>query len=135
MGLGKKDAKRILVYNINMEALRKHHISFKNAINGIIWAFTTQPNFKIHFTLAAGTLALGFLLKVTFVEMTILVLTIVFGLGVEMVNTSIESMTDLITTEYRKEAKIAKDVAAGMMLVTAIGAVIIAGLIFLPRII
>jgi len=116
-----------------MDALRKHHISFKNAINGIIWAFTTQPNFKIHLTLALLALAAGLALQVTFVEMTILVLTIVFGLGVEMVNTSIEAMTDLITIEYRKEAKIAKDVAAGMMLVTAIGGVLVACLIFLPR--
>lgn len=118
-----------------MEALRKHHISFKNAINGIIWAFTTQPNFKIHFTLALLALVAGLVLQITFIEMTILVLTIVFGLGVEMVNTSIESMTDLITTEYKEEAKIAKDVAAGMMLVAAVGAVIVACLIFLPRLI
>lgn len=135
MGLGEKDTKRILVYNIVMEALRKHHISFKNAINGIIWAFTTQPNFKIHFTLALAALVFGLVLNVTFIEMTILVLTIVFGLAVEMVNTSIESMTDLITMEYRQEAKIAKDVAAGMMLVAAIGAAIVACLIFLPRLI
>lgn len=116
-----------------MEVLRKHHISFKNAFNGLIWAFTTQPNFRVHFILAAAALILGFVLKITYTEMTILVLTIVFGLGVEMVNTSIESMTDLITTQYHENAKIAKDVAAGMMLLTAIGAVIVASLIFLPR--
>lgn len=65
--------------------------------------------------------------------MTILVLTIVFGLGIEMVNTSIEAMTDLITREWHKEAKIAKDVSAGMMLLAATGAVCVALLIFLPR--
>lgn len=117
-----------------MEALRRHHISFKNAISGVLWAFSTQPNFKIHFTLSAVALILAVLFKITYVEMTILVLTIVFGLGVEMVNTAIESMTDLITTQYRMEAKIAKDVAAGMMLITAIGAVLVACLIFLPKI-
>lgn len=56
------------------------------------------------------------------------------GLGVEMVNTSIEAMTDLITKDYKIEAKIAKDVSAAMMLVAAFGAVIVAGLIFLPKI-
>lgn len=117
-----------------MEILRKHHISFKNAISGVLWAFSTQPNFKIHFTLSVIALLLGAIFKITYVEMTILVLTIVFGLGAEMVNTSIESMTDLITIEYRKEAKIAKDVAAGMMLITAIGTVLVACLIFLPKI-
>jgi diacylglycerol kinase (ATP) len=116
-----------------MKRLRQHHISFKNAINGIIWAFTTQPNFKIHIILSIVAIILGVLLKVSYTELTVLVLTIVFGLGVEMANTSIEAMTDLITTEYRKEAKIAKDVSAGMMFLVAIGAIIVASLIFLPR--
>ena len=118
-----------------MEALRKHHISFKHAFDGIIWAFRTQPNFRVHFALSLAAILFGIFLKVTYIEMTILVLTIVFGLGVEMVNTSIEAMTDLITTQHQQTAKIAKDVAAGMMLVVAIGAVTVACLIFLPRII
>lgn len=75
----------------------------------------------------------GFALQVSYTEMTILVLTIVFGLGVEMVNTSIEAMTDLITDEWKQSAKIAKDVAAGMMLLTAIGATLVAGFIFIPK--
>lgn len=116
-----------------MELLRKHHISFKHAIDGIIWAFTTQPNFKIHFILASAAILLALFLRITYVEMTILCLTIFFGLGAEMINTAIESMTDLITSEYKQSAKIAKDVAAGMMLLTAIGAVIVAAIIFLPR--
>lgn len=117
-----------------MELLRKHHISFKHAIDGIIWAFTTQPNFRVHLILASMAILLGVFLRITYIEMTILCLTIVFGLGVEMINTAMESMTDLITTEYKQSAKIAKDVAAGMMLLTAIGAIIVAALIFLPRI-
>lgn len=116
-----------------MEVLRKHHISFKNAMAGLIWAFSTQPNFRVHFFLSFIAILLGFILHITYLEMTIIVLTIIFGLGVEMINTSIEAMTDLITTEYRQSAKIAKDVAAGMMLLTAIGAIIIACIIFLPK--
>lgn len=116
-----------------MNLLRKHHISFKNAFNGIIWAFRTQPNFRIHFALSLLVVILGVWYKITPVEWTILVMTIVFGLGVEMVNTSIEAMTDLITTKYHENAKIAKDTAAGMMLLTAIGASLVGSLIFLPR--
>lgn len=118
-----------------MDALRKHHISFKHAFDGIIWAFSTQPNFKVHFSLSLLAIMLGVFLRISYVEMTILTFTIVLGLAVEMVNTSIESMTDLITTEYKQNAKIAKDVSAGMMLLTAIGTVIIACLIFLPKLI
>ncbi len=67
------------------------------------------------------------------VEMVLIVFTIVLGLSVEMVNTALESMTDLITTEWKAQAKIAKDVSAGMMLLTAVGAVIVAGLLFVPH--
>ena len=116
-----------------METIRRHHISFLNAFNGIVWAFKTQPNFRVHTLLAVSAILLGIILNISHLEMTIIVLTIIFGLGVEMVNTSIEAMTDLITTEWKLQAKIAKDVAAGMMLLTAFGAVIVAYLIFIPK--
>lgn len=115
-------------------SIRQHHISLKNAWNGIIWSLRTQPNFKIHFTLALFVVLLGLFYQISHVEMTILILTIVFGLGVEMVNTSIEAMTDLITTDWKEDAKTAKDVSAGMMLMTAIGTVVVALFIFYPRI-
>ena len=67
--------------------------------------------------------------------MAIIIFTIVLGLSAEMVNTSLEAMTDLIKKEYSEEAKIAKDVSAGMMLLTSIGAILVAGLIFIPYII
>lgn len=117
-----------------MEVLKKHHISFKNAFAGLIWAFTTQPNFKIHIFFSILALLLCYVLEVSKIETAIIILTIVFGLGVEMVNTSIEAMTDLITANYHKDAKIAKDVAAGMMLLIAVGAIIIGLFIFLPKI-
>lgn len=116
------------------ETFRKHHISFKTAIAGIQWALRTQPNFRVHLVLSAMALIGGWLFRVSSVEMLILLFTIVLGLSAEMVNTAIESMTDLITKEWRAEAKIAKDVSAGMMLVTAIGALIVALVIFLPHI-
>lgn len=117
-----------------MEHLRIHHISFKNAISGIKWSVSTQPNFKVHLLLSSLALLLGYLLKVTFLEITVIVFCIVLGIAAEMINTSIESMCDLITTEWKKEAKIAKDVSAGMMLIVATGTFIVAGFIFIPKI-
>ena len=114
------------------EALRKHHISFKNAWAGILWAFKTQPNFRVHVVLSLLALALAWYLRITTTEAAVIVFTIVLGLTSEMINTSLETMTDLITREWRPEAKIAKDVAAGMMLITAMGAIIIAIVIFTP---
>lgn len=116
------------------EAIRKHHISLKTAVAGVRWAVRTQPNFRVHLVLSGLALFGGWLFRVTSVEMLILVFTIVLGLSAEMINTALESMTDLITREWRQEAKIAKDVSAGMMLVTAAGAMIVAAVIFIPHI-
>ena len=115
------------------EAIRKHHISIKTAIAGLGWAIGTQPNFRVHLVLSAVAVLGGWYFRVTATEMLILIFTIVLGLSAEMVNTAIESMTDLITREWREEAKIAKDVSAGMMLITAVGALIVAAIIFFPH--
>ena len=114
--------------------LAQHHISFKNAFAGLIWSLRTQPNFRIHVLLSLVAILLGIFLGISRVEWAIIVFTIVLGFSSEMINTSLEAMTDLITKEWREEAKIAKDVAAGMMLTVAFGAVAVAVLIFLPRI-
>ncbi len=116
------------------EVLKKHHISFKAAAAGVLWAIRTQPNFRIHLTLSLLAILGGFYFRVTATEMLILVFMIILGLASEMINTALESMTDLITRERRAEAKIAKDVSAGMMLITALGALIVAFVIFFPYI-
>lgn len=66
--------------------------------------------------------------------MGILGVMILLVLSAEMINSAIEKMVDLITLEHRKEAKIAKDVAAGMVLLTALGSIIVGVLIFVPHI-
>lgn len=111
----------------------RHHISFQNAWSGLWWAIRTQPNFRVHITLSLLAVALCWFLEVSPVEWTIVIFTIVLGLSAELVNTSLEAMTDLITHEWRKDAKIAKDVAAGMMLTVAIGALCVAALILGPK--
>jgi diacylglycerol kinase (ATP) len=116
------------------DVLRQHHISFKNAFAGLFWALRTQPNFRVHIVCAILALLFGVYFKISHIEMAIILFTILLGLSGEMINTALESMTDLITREWRKEAKIAKDVAAGMMLLIAFGAIGIAGFIFTPYI-
>lgn len=115
--------------------LRAHHISFQNAFAGLWWAITTQPNFRVHITLSLVAVIFGWWVGLNAIEWTIIVFTIVLGLGAEMVNTALEAMTDLITREWRKEAKVAKDVAAGMMLVTSLGALVVAGFILAPKLV
>ena len=116
------------------EILRQHHISFKNALSGVKYAFFTQPNFRVHLFLSTLAVIGAKILSISNTEMIIIIFTIVLGIAGEMINTAIESVTDLVTTEWRKEAKISKDVSAGMMLCISIGAFAIACVIFLPYI-
>ena len=115
-----------------MKTLRQHHISFKNAFAGLVWALKTQPNFRVHMAFSLAAIVLGFYLNITATEMSIIFFTILLGLSAEMINTALEAMTDLITQKWQSQAKIAKDVSAGMMLLVAIGAVLIALSIFGP---
>lgn len=116
------------------EVIRYHHTSIKNAIAGVKLALTTQPNFVIHITLSFFVILLGFYFAISKTEWLILVFTIFWGLATEMLNTAVEAVTDLVTKEWRQEAKIAKDVSAGMMLTVAFGSIVVAAIIFLPRI-
>jgi len=118
-----------------MRILRRHHISFQNAFAGILWAIRTQPNFRVHLVLSTLAISGGLFLGISRVEMTVILFTILLGLAAEMINTAIESVTDLVTKEWRTDAKTAKDVAAGMMLLVAFGAVGVAIFIFWPYLI
>lgn len=114
--------------------MRQHTISFKHAFEGIFYVFKTQPNFRIHSGATFLVLLASWYLEVTRQDLIILLFTIMLVLITEMLNTAIEAMTDLITLEKRVYAKIAKDVAAGMVLMAAILAVVIGVIIFLPYI-
>jgi diacylglycerol kinase len=111
---------------------RFHTISFKHAFTGLAHTFVSQPNLRIHLTIALLVLVSGWWLGITRIEWIILLFTIMWVLVSEMINTVIEAISDLLTTEYHRSVKIAKDVAAGMVLVGAIGAVIIGFIIFTP---
>lgn len=115
--------------------IHHHTITFKNAFRGLKWAFSTQPNFKIHITLGFLSLFFGIILQISSVEFVILLFLIFVGLAIETVNTAIEQTTDAIDTKWRKDIGLAKDISAGAMLIFAIGAVVIACFIFIPRII
>ena len=80
----------------------------------------------------APAVALGFLLRIERGEWLALVLTIVLVLAAEGVNTAVEAAVDLASPAYHPLAKVAKDVAAGTVLLTAIGAVIVGLILFLP---
>lgn len=106
--------------------------SFSYAFYGINYALNNDQNLIIHLIVATIVIVASIILKVTPYEMGILGLTILFVISAEMINSALEKMVDLITKEHCMEAKIAKDVSSGMVLISAIGAVIIGLLIFIP---
>ena len=105
---------------------------FKNAFNGLLFAFKTQRNFIAHFIISFLVIALAVWLKITFGRFLILLLLIIFCLVVEMANTVVEKTVDLITDKWDPKSKIAKDLAAGMMLLASLGAVLVGLLILFP---
>ncbi|MDP2585689.1 MAG: diacylglycerol kinase family protein [Candidatus Levybacteria bacterium] len=108
--------------------------SFGYAFEGLFHAIKFNRNFKIHLVVALMVILLSIFFNVRSYEMGILGVMILLVILAEMINTAIEEMVNLITNEHRREAKIAKDVAAGMVLVTAMGAVVVGIFIFTPYI-
>lgn len=108
--------------------------SFQYALQGVKFAVVNNQNIKIHIIVAVLVIAASLFFRINAFEMGILGVMILLVFSAEMINTSIEEMTNLITREHAKEAKIAKDVAAGMVLVVSSGAVIVGVLIFLPHV-
>lgn len=106
--------------------------SFGFALEGFLHALKHNRNLRIHLIMALAVIILSVFFRINKYEMSILGVVILLVISSEMINTAIEEMVNLITLEHKKEAKIAKDVAAGMVLVTSVGSVIIGFLIFTP---
>lgn len=106
--------------------------SFRYAFEGVWHAFRNNRNLRIDFTAALVVIILSVIFHTSPYEKGVLGITILLVICSEMINTSLEEMVNLITSEHRKEAKIAKDVAAGMVLIAAMGSVIVGIFIFAP---
>ena len=103
--------------------------SFEHAYRGMISAVRTQRNMRFHVVAAVAALVGSLLLGVSELELAVLVLTILVVFVTEMFNTAMEFVVDLVTSEYHPLAKLAKDVSAGAVLVSSVGAVLIGYLI------
>jgi diacylglycerol kinase (ATP) len=108
-------------------------VSFKYAWAGISYAFATQRNFRIHVTIGSFAIGLGLFLNLGAVKMSVIGLTIGIVLAMELLNTALESVVDLtIEQNYHPLAKIAKDCAAGAVMISALAAVLVAGSLLVP---
>jgi diacylglycerol kinase (ATP) len=104
--------------------------SFNFAIEGIVHVLRTHRNMRIHLAVAAGVLAAAAAIGVDKLELIALLLAIAFVLIAEMLNSAIEHAIDVATTSFDPLAKLAKDVAAGAVLIAAINALAIGYLVF-----
>jgi diacylglycerol kinase (ATP) len=104
--------------------------SFNYAFEGIIHVLRTQRNLRIHFLAATAVLIVALYLAVSKIELIALLLAIAFVLITEMVNSAIEGAIDISTTSFDPNAKLAKDIAAGAVLIATVNAVAIGYLVF-----
>ena len=109
--------------------------SFKHALRGIWLIFKTQHNMWIHLLAIVFVLALGIYTNLNLNEWLFIVFSIGLVLVAELVNTGIEYLGDAITDEENEKVRNAKDVSAGAVLIAALVALVVAGLVFIPRLI
>ena len=104
--------------------------TFNYAFQGVVHVLRTHRNMRIHFAIAAGVLIAALALGVSRLELIALLLSITFVLVAEMVNSAIEGAIDVATTAFDPMAKLAKDVAAGAVLIAAVNAIAVGYLVF-----
>ena len=108
--------------------------SFNFAFEGVIHTLATQRNMRIHFAAAAVAMLACLGLGVTRVELAMVIFAASFVIATEMLNTAVEASIDVATTSFNPLAKVAKDVAAGAVLIATFNAISIGYLVFAPRV-
>jgi len=107
--------------------------SFSYAFGGLIYSLKTQRNMKIHFLAGIGVLTLSLFLPFNGYDYLFVFFAVALVIITEMINTAIEATVDLFTKDYHRLAKIAKDVAAGAVLLAAINSVGVLFLVVIPK--
>src|ERR1700742_544256 len=106
---------------------------FGYALNGIRHAAATQLNFRVHLVAAVIAVYAGYALHISKDEWLWIILCIAMVLVAELFNTAIEFLVDLVSPDYNKKAGLVKDMSAGAVLITAICALVIGLIIFVPK--
>jgi diacylglycerol kinase (ATP) len=104
--------------------------SFNYAFEGIIHVLRTQRNMRLHFLIAFVVVVVALIVNVTKLELIVLLISISFVLIAEMINSAVEAAIDIATTSFDPMAKLAKDIAAGAVLIAAANAVAVGYLVF-----
>ena len=109
--------------------------SFGHAWNGIEFCYKTQMNFGIHLLLLLLVIIAGFVLKISSTEWLFIVICSMLVLAMELINSAIEHLCDMISKDIHPAIKIVKDVSAAAVLIIAAGSALTGIIIFLPKIV
>jgi diacylglycerol kinase len=120
-------------YNVFM-GMHRISKSFGYAFSGLHTAIREEPNFRIHLIFAIFAMIFGILLGLTSIEWIVLIFTIFFVIVLELLNTVLEAMVDLVSPDLKPAAKIAKDVSAACVLTAAFMSILVGFLLFAPKI-
>ncbi|MGD0621972.1 MAG: diacylglycerol kinase family protein [Thermacetogeniaceae bacterium] len=112
---------------------RSFKMSFRDALSGMGYCLSTQRNMQVHMVVAVAVLVAAWLLKLSRLEWALLLFAISFVMAAEMFNTALERTVDLFVDNYHPLARLAKHIAAGAVLVSALNAAVVGVLIFLPH--
>lgn len=115
-------------------SLQKRVSSFRFAIKGLADLFKTQPNARVHLAATVLVLGAGIYFHISRTEWAALALCVAMVVSMEAMNTAIEHVVDLVSPDFHPLAGRAKDVAAAAVLLAAMGAVAVGGIVFLPKI-
>lgn len=107
--------------------------SFNYAVSGIISAIKTEKNMKIHYFIALAAITLSLFFDFTRTEFLLLLFAISLVFIAEMFNTALERVVDLVTSDYHPLARLAKDIAAGAVLIGALNSLVVGYLLFFDR--
>ena len=107
--------------------------SFSYAFQGIKTALKNEPNLRIHTFFAIAAISAGVYLHISRLEWLLLAFTIFYVISLELLNTVLEAIVDLVSPDVRDAAKVAKDVSAAMVLLAAFMSVIVGFVLFLPK--
>ena len=108
--------------------------SFGYAFSGLKTALKNEPNIRIHLLISLLAIILAFFLGFSPVEWIILAFTISFVLILELINTSLEALVNIVSPEIKEEARIAKDITAAAVFIGALLSLVVGAFLFLPKV-
>ncbi len=109
--------------------------SIRNAIFGLRYVWATQRNIRVQFVAFVLVILASFLFSISAIEWVFILSACFFVIGAEIFNTSVEKLVDLVESKRTLNCKLIKDIAAGFVLVVCVYAIVIGGVVFIPKII